>query len=164
MIRFLSKSTASFLSLRRTFALNFNSLSLSVRPRAQIEIFKNVIFKELVAKKRKRVGAAWEGSESKSGNFVGKWPEGKWVCLWILVRIELPLVCFPRDHSAKNAQKCLEMLIKRVQRGNGQRTRAEILRNVAGKVNECACEFWWESNYPLYAFRATTVLKMHKNA
>ena len=56
--------------------------------------------------------------------------------------IELPLLCFPRDHSAKNAQKCLEMQMKRVQRGNGERARAEILRGVAGKVNECACEFW----------------------
>ena len=38
---------------------------------------KCAFFQELVAKKRKRVGAAWEGSKSKSGNFVGKWPEGK---------------------------------------------------------------------------------------
>ena len=58
------------------------------------------------------------------------------------MRIELPLVCFLQDHSAKNAQKCLEMLMKRVQRGNGERARAEILRGVAGKVNECAGEFW----------------------
>ena len=58
------------------------------------------------------------------------------------MKIELPLVYFPRDHSAKNAQKCIEMLMKRVQRGNGERARAEILMGVAGKVNECAGEFW----------------------
>ena len=38
-------------------------------------------------------------------------------------------------------KKWIKMLIKRVQRGNGARARAEILRGVAGKVNECACEF-----------------------
>ena len=58
------------------------------------------------------------------------------------MKIELSLVYFPRDHSAKNAQKCIEMIIKRVQRGNGARARAEILSGVAGEVNECACEFW----------------------
>ena len=87
------------------------------------------------------MGAAWEGSESKGINFVGKWPEGKRECLCILVRIDQPLEHFSRDHSAKNAQKGLEMLIKGMQRGNGERARAEILRGVAGKVNECACEF-----------------------
>ena len=58
------------------------------------------------------------------------------------MRIELPLVCFPRDQSAKNAQKCIEMIIKRVQRGNGAKARAEILSGVAEEVNECAGEFW----------------------
>ena len=55
------------------------------------------------------------------------------------MRIELPLVYFLRDHSAKNAQKCIEMIIKRVQRGNGARARAEILSGVAEEVNEWAC-------------------------
>ena len=64
------------------------------------------------------------------------------MCLRVLVRIELPLVCFPRDHSAKNAQKCLARLMKGMQRGNGERARAEILSGVAGEVNECACVFW----------------------
>ena len=58
------------------------------------------------------------------------------------MRIELPLVYFPRDHSARNAQKCIEMIIKRVERGNGARARAEILSGVAEEVNECAGEFW----------------------
>ena len=62
--------------------------------------------------------------------------------LLVLVRIELPLVCFPHDHNAKNAQKCLARLMKGTQRGNGERVRAEILRGVAGRVDECACEFW----------------------
>ena len=49
---------------------------------------------------------------------------------------------FPRDHSAKNAQNGLEMLIKGMQRGNGEKARAEILRGVAGEVPECARVFW----------------------
>ena len=59
-----------------------------------------------------------------------------------MVRIELSLVYFLRDHSAKNAQKCIEMIIKRVQRRNGARAKAENWRGVAGKVNECVSEFW----------------------
>ena len=58
------------------------------------------------------------------------------------MRIELPLVCFPRDHSAKNAQKCLEMLINEMQRRNGKRARAETLKDVAGRANEGASKFW----------------------
>ena len=58
------------------------------------------------------------------------------------MRIELPLVCFPHDHSAKNAQKCLEMLINEMQRRNGKRARAETLKDVAGRVNEGASKFW----------------------
>ena len=56
--------------------------------------------------------------------------------------IELPFDYLPRDHSAKNAQKCLEMIMIGTQPGNGERTRAETLRDVAGRVNECACKFW----------------------
>ena len=41
------------------------------------------------------------------------------------MRIVLPLVCLPRDHIAKNA-------INEMQRRNGERARAEILRDVAG--------------------------------
>ena len=40
MIRFLRKLTRSFFFLKRTFTPNFSSLSLAVRPRAPIEIFK----------------------------------------------------------------------------------------------------------------------------
>ena len=58
------------------------------------------------------------------------------------MKIELSLVYFPRDHSAKNAQKCLARLMNGTQRRNGERARAEILRGVVGKVNERACEFW----------------------
>ena len=50
--------------------------------------------------------------------------------------IKLPLAYLPRNHSAKNAQNCIEMIIKRVQRENGARARAEIWRGFAGKVNE----------------------------
>ena len=53
----------------------------------------------------------------------------------------------PHDHDAQNAQNCSEGIGKRVQRGNG--ARAEILRGVAGEVNECACVFWGESVNPL---------------
>ena len=41
-----------------------------------------------------------------------------------------------------------------------ERARAEILRDAAQRVNECAFEFWWESSYPLYALCATILLKM----
>ena len=58
------------------------------------------------------------------------------------MRIELPFVCLPRNHSAKNAQKCLEMLINEMQRRNGKRARAETLKDVAGRVNEGASKFW----------------------
>ena len=58
------------------------------------------------------------------------------------MRIELPFVCLPRDHSAKNAKKCLEMLINEMQRRNGKRARAETLKDVAGRVNEGASKFW----------------------
>ena len=58
------------------------------------------------------------------------------------MRVEVPLVCFPRDHSAKNAQKCLEMLINEMQRRNGKRARAETLKDVAGRANEGASKFW----------------------
>ena len=63
------------------------------------------------------------------------------MCPCILVRIHQPLVYFPRDHTAQNAQNGLEMIVKRVQRGNGKRARGEIFRDAAGRVNECACEF-----------------------
>ena len=59
-----------------------------------------------------------------------------------MVRIEVPFVCLPRDHSAKNAQKCLEMLINEMQRRNGKRARAKTLRDVARRVNEGASKFW----------------------
>ena len=58
------------------------------------------------------------------------------------MRIELPFVCLPRNHSAKNAQKCLEMLINEMQRRNGKRARAETLMDVAGRANEGASKFW----------------------
>ena len=48
---------------------------------------------------------------------------------------DIPLCTPPRP-------PLMEMLMKRVQQGNGERARAEILRGVAGKVNECAGEFW----------------------
>ena len=43
------------------------------------------------------------------------------------MRIVLPLLCLPRDHIAKNA-------INEMQRRNGERARAEILRDVAGRL------------------------------
>ena len=106
--------------------------------------------------------AAWKWRGSKGWNFAGCCVKGKWVCLWVLVRIEPSFVCFLRDHSAKNAQKCLEMLINGMQQGNGENARAETLRDVAGRIDDRACEFWWESSYPLYALCATTVLKCTK--
>ena len=41
-----------------------------------------------------------------------------------------------------------------------QGARAEILRDAAWRINECAFEFWWKSSYPLYALRATILQKM----
>ena len=52
------------------------------------------------------------------------------------------------------------MIKNRTQRRISERARAEILRDAAQRVNECAFEFWWESSYPLYALCAIILLKM----
>ena len=57
------------------------------------------------------------------------------------MRIELLLVYIPRDHTSKNAQNGLEMLIKGAQRGNGATEGDEILRGTSVWVDKCACEF-----------------------
>ena len=48
----------------------------------------------------------------------------------------LPLLCLPRDHIAKNA-------INEMQRRNGERARAEILRDVAGRLEADCHEIWY---------------------
>ena len=69
---------------------------------------------------------------------------------------------FKSDFTVKIS--CLEMIMNETQRGNGERARAEDLGDVARWVNECVCEYWLELSYPLYAYCATTVLNMQKNA
>ena len=80
----------------------------------------------------------------------------KWACeFWL--KSCLSLYAFQATAELKMHSNG-KMIINEAQRKNGKTVWVEILRDVPQRANECPCEFWWESSYPLYVLLATTFL------